>query len=360
MKITLPVFFTIIFIIVLNFTTSLSAKERIQNPSKNEIIFKVDERTEFFRTIYNLAVDDVIDDKLKPCETEYYKSVKAYFNPYKNHPLMAYILNNDNIGVDFSVVGLMYKNFETFEFDSYYLDELKGMGISEQEIKEMKPLLLDFYKKSNFRKFFKSHQNYYLKAVENLKIEAEKEQLFESIEQFYQSQKEGLKFIIFVELTNNANNRALSFYEHNNPKTRALILTNLCTDINSPTETNKFLTLEGKRRILYHEISHIFTNELLNKYIGNISDYKSLCKECDEVKIRDYVDHAIVNPLQAILMKRLGNDTSGELYFLTECKDVRKDIYIRLALYNPKDIISFESVYKECIEILQKKSAEIK
>lgn len=322
---------------------------------KNEVIFTIDERTEFFRTVFNLAAAGEMDERMVPCETAYYKEIKEYFKPYLKHPLLAYVLNNDNIRIDFSTLGLMYKDFERFKFDNFYLQELKDLGLTEKDLNELKPLLLDFYKKTNFKKFFLEHQPYYKKAIAGLQEETEQEEVFEKIESFYQSNRKGLKFIVFVELTNNANNKALPFYDHNNPNIRALILTNLCDNIQNPTAANDILSLDNdKRNILCHEISHIFTTSLLEKYIGNPSDFKSLCKDCSDGKIKDFIDHRIVYPLQAILIKRLSNDTAGEIFFETKCADIRKEVYKRIKEYDPASNIPFEMVYKECMEIIRK------
>jgi len=320
----------------------------------NEIIFKVDERTEFFRTIFNLAAEDVIAEKWKPCETEYYKEVKNHFEKFRSHPLINYVLENDNIKIDFSTIGLMYKNFENFEFDYAYLDDLGDLGLTQKEVEVMKPMLIDFYKKSNFKKFFVQNQKYYLEATDQLQKQAKKEKIFEGVEAFFQSNRKDLKFIVFVELTNNVNNKALSFYGHHNPNIRALILSNLCDDIANPTTQNQYLVLDNvKKGILFHEISHIFTNELLDKYIGKLSDYNLICKDCNDVQIKDFVDHYIVYPLQAVLTKKLNNDTKGEVFYLEKCKDVRKDIYLKLLNYNPKGNVKFEDIYKECIEMIR-------
>lgn len=344
------------------FGSSEFAKHLIaSDKQKNEVIFIVDERTEFFRTIFNLAAADQIDEKMQPCETLYYKEIKEYFKPYLDHPLLTYLLNNDNVRIDFSALALMYKNFESFEFDIFYFKDLNHLGLSEKDLNELRPLLQDFYQRTNFKKFFLEHQDYYKNAITKLQAEAEKEQLFEQIESFYQSNRKGLRFIVFVELTNNANNKALSFYEHNNPDIRALVLTNLCDNIQNPTDKNTILTLDNdKRNILCHEISHIFTTNLLERYIGKLSDFKSICKDCNDEKIKDFIDHQIVYPLQAILVKKLNNDLSGEVYFETKCTDIRREVYKRLKQYDPKGNIPFETVYRECMEIIRKEAMKNK
>lgn len=337
----------IILLIAITYSNSCYSQD-------NQIVFTVDQRTEFFRTIFNLAAEDVIAEKWKPCETDYYKSVKMHFGSYKSHPLIKYVLENDNIKIDFSAIGLMYKDLDSFEFDPEYTQDLKDLGLTFEEVEVMRPMLIDFYSKSNFKQFFEQNQQYYLEATAQLQKQAKDEKVFDGIAAFFQSAQNNLKFIVFVELTNNINNKALSFYDHHNPDIGAVVLANLCDDIDNPTPFNHHLILDDiKKRILYHEVSHLFTNAFLDKHIGRLPDYSKACKDCTDSQVKDFVDHYIVFPLQAVLMKRLNNDLKGEIFYMEKCTDVRKDVYLRLLNYNPQGPEKFEAVYKECIELIR-------
>lgn len=325
----------------------------------NQVIFKVDERIEILRIAFNLAVQDYIDPKMLPCDTEYSKRVNNHFKEFKNHQLIKYIDDSPNILFDFPTIGLMFKNFETFEFDDIYSKELTGFKITRKEIDSLQTLLIDFSKKSNFKMFVENNKNYYRNAIKTIEKQVNEEKLFDNIVNFFQSKEQGLELIVFVELTNSANNKAVSFYDKYNPKKRATILGNICETPDKSTSTNEILKLDDNRRgILYHETAHLFTDKLLNKYIGDLSQYKSICEDCNDVKIKDKVDHLIINPLQWLLQHRLNSKDDGHNFFLNECKDIRKDIYAKLNEYQPEKGMSFEQIYSECINLIKQSASE--
>ncbi|MFD0860826.1 DUF4932 domain-containing protein [Sungkyunkwania multivorans] len=325
----------------------------------NQVIFKIDERIELLRIAFNLAVQDYIDVGMLPCETEYSKRVNKHFREFKNHQLIKYIDDSPNILFDFPTIGLMFKNFETFEFDDTYSKELSGFKITKSDIDSLQPLLIDFSEKSNFKIFFENNKKYYRNSVKTIENQVNQEKLFDSIVDFFQSKEKGLEMIVFVELTNSANNKAVSFYDNYNPKKRATILGNICETPDKSTSTNEILELDDNRRgILYHETSHLFTDKLLDKYIGELSQYKTICEDCDEIKIKDKIDHLIVNPLQWLLQHKINGKDDGHNFYLNECEDIRKDIYAKLNEYQPENGMSFEQTYSDCINLIKQSASE--
>jgi hypothetical protein len=330
-----------------------------ENNLENKVIFKIDERTEFFRTIFNLAVQDDLPSDIKPCNTEYLNRINTYFKPFKNHNLIKYIYDHETMGIDFPTVGLMYESLENFQMDSIYRKEFPIYGMTIDEMDSIKPLLVDFYNKSNFQTFFSKNKKYYKDATKKVQLEIDKENLFSTITEFYQSDENGLELNVIVELTNNANNKAVSFYDKYNPKKRAVIVANLCENSNKPTSQNTFLELDNSLRTrIYHESSHLFTDKLLNKHIGNLEQYKSICENCNETEIIDTVDHLIVNVLQELISYRVFGKDDGHNFYLNKCKDVRKEIYIKLSNYQPKGEIPFEQIYVECMNMIKQAASE--
>ncbi|MFD2909408.1 DUF4932 domain-containing protein [Flavobacterium ardleyense] len=327
----------------------------IKTPETKKVVFQVDERIEFLRIVFNIAVEDFIDHDMLPCATEYSKRVSQHFDPFKNHTLIKYVNELPNIAIDFPTIGLMFTDCKSFQFEKTYTNELSNFGISKNELDSLQPLLLDFYKTSDFENFFATNDIYYKKALEKIEKQVNEEKLFDYITDFYHSNEKDLQMIVFVELTNNANNKAISFFDNYNTKKRATILGNMCDIPEEPTSDNEILELDNtKRSILYHETSHLFTDKLLNKYIGAFSQYESLCEDCSEIQIKDKVDHLIVFPLQTLLSYRKYGKDDGHNFYLNECKDVRRDIYLKLSEYQPENKTPFEQTYAQCIELIKK------
>ncbi|GEQ85427.1 hypothetical protein ULMS_09350 [Patiriisocius marinistellae] len=330
-----------------------------ENVETNKVVFKVDAKIELLRIAFNLAVQDYIDPKMLPCDTDYSKRVNKHFENFKNHQLIKYIDDSPNIIIDFPTIGLMFKDLETFEFDNTYFQELSGFKMTKNEIDSLQPLLIDFSKKSNFEIFFEKNKSYYQDALKTIEKQVNEEKLFDKIVNFFQSKEKGLEMIVFVELTNSFNNKAVSFFDNYNPKKRATILANICEKPDKSNSTNEIMELDDNRRgILYHETSHLFTDKLLNKYIGDLSQYRPICEDCNEIEIKDKVDHLIVNPLQWLLQHRINSKDDGHNYFLNECEDIRKEVYTKLNEYQPDKEISFEQIYSECINLIKLSASE--
>ncbi|GGG36010.1 DUF4932 domain-containing protein [Bizionia arctica] len=357
---------SLVYIPILLIITVFSCKDKntlgtqnSPNHEQNKIIFKVDERTEFFRTIFNLAVQEDLPADIAPCKTEYLTQINSYFEPFKNHALLKYIYDHETMGIDFPTIGLMYDTLENFEMDTIYSKEFPIYGVSKQDMDSMRPLLIDFYTKTDFKSFYNNSKAYYEKAVENVQMQLDKEQLFNTITNFYQGEENGMELIVIVELTNNANNKAVSYYDKYNPKKRAVIVANICDDPNEPTAQNTILELDNNLKArIYHEASHLYTDKLLDKYIGELDQYQPICDDCNDVELKDKVDHLIVYPLQELISYREFGKHDGHDFYLNKCQDVRKDIYIKLSEYHPEDGIPFEETYEACINLIQLSASE--
>jgi len=349
-----------LFLIIIVFACKeKKTNENLKLETENKVVFKIDERTEFFRTIFNIAAQDVLPEDIRPCQTEYLKRVNGQFLQYKNHPLINWIYEDENIGIDFSTIGLMYKDLNKFEFNDIYEKELQSIGLTKKVLDSVRPLMIDFYQKSGFGKFFKENKEYYNQAISVIESQVSKEKLFDKVMRFYQEKNNEMELDVFVELTNNANNRAMSFYENYSITKRAYILGNFCELPSKSDNKNETLKLDNDiRGILYHETSHLYTDKLLDKYIGNLNQYKSICNDCNEIQIRDKVDHLIVRPLQAIMMKRFDKNNTGDDFYLKNSKDIGKKVYTRLSQYDPESKIPFEKVYNDCINLIKESASE--
>src|SRR5690606_22410330 len=253
----------------------------------------------------------------------------------------------------------MFKSLETLEFDTTYSRELKYYGLNEKTLDSVKPFMIDFYKKSNFKQFYKSNEQYYNQAISKIEKQVSDEKLFDKVMNFYQIKEKGLELIVFVELTNSANNKAMGFYDNYNPKIRAIILANYCELYTEPSPSNEIMELDNSTRgVLYHQISYLITNKLLDKHIGELNKYDSICNNCSDINIMDKVDHMIVYPLQGLMMERFDKNSKGRDFYLTKCTDVRKDIYQRLTNYRPEDKIPFEKTYLDCINLIKESASE--
>lgn len=335
--------------------TKQDHNEGLPETGKSKVTFEIDERTEFFRTVFNLATEGVMDEELRPCHTAYYSRVKNHFLDVKDHPLITYVLEDDDIGIDFSVIGLMYKDLDTFEFDQAYVKELESLGMSVKKLDSLKPMLKDFYQEANFKKFFESNADYYKKAIAALEQQVNGAALLDSLKTFFQSDENDLELTVFVELTNNAVNKAVTFYDHYNENSRAVILANICELPELSTKSNEVLQLDADiKGILYHEAAHLFTDKLLVKHVKDLEPFGHHCEGCSEVRVKDKIDHMIVYPIQGLLSYSLDKNSDGHNFYINKCTDVRRDIYKKLSTYDPEGDEKFETIYVESLKLIKK------
>ncbi|MDE5422559.1 DUF4932 domain-containing protein [Ancylomarina sp. DW003] len=325
-----------------------------------KISFEIHQGTEFLITAFNLAVEEEISDEYKPCETAYTKRIAEHFEPFKKHPFIKYIYDEVYSGTDFASVGLLITDFETMTLNPNIETDLIKSKIYSDDIEKFKKLALSFYKESKFKSFFNQNKAYYNTATAHIQKQVEKDSLFNQIKDYYQDSRAGLEFKAFVELTNNNESQAVDFYDNYNPNVRAITLGNFCELSTKSTPQNEILDLNSYQTILCHEISHLYTTSVfLDKYIGNINDFKPLFdKKISEAQLKDQVDHYIIFPLQGIFMKKLYNNMEMDDIFRNKVKDVRRDIYLHLSKYDPKGTMSFEKYYKECIELIRDSAKE--
>lgn len=328
-------------------------KESVRN--SNKITFEVNEGTEFLVTAFNLAVEEETSDEYKPCETPYVKRLNTYFSAFKEHPFLEYIFDEVNSGTDFSSIGLIITNFETMELDSNIDIELIKRKIYTDNISHFRKLAAAFYKEAKFNSFFESNKEYYAKSTSNIKKQVEAVNFLEKVQEYYQDNRSGLELRVFVELTNNNESQAIDFYDNYNPAIRAITLGNFCDLSSESTPRNEKLDLDDYQGVLCHEISHLYTTGIfLDKYIGNIEDFSGLFDDdLTKSQIKDQVDHLIIRPLQAILTKIIFNNLEGSNYYKKQSNSIEKDIYLLFSEYDPNGNKTFESYYKEAVELIR-------
>lgn len=158
----------------INFTDSYIKKY------KGKTIVDIPEVSELVNIIMVLHKDAEKDENMFDTSTDYYKRVKAYFEPYKTHPIIdtiqKYIANieykEDYKASVFSNESYWYyyamkMNACAYKFDNQ--GNIKNEGIIREIAKGWSPfdpmkdiaLIQDFANHSNFRKFYTDNKAYY-------------------------------------------------------------------------------------------------------------------------------------------------------------------------------------------------------
>lgn len=274
-----------------NFTAEYIAA----NKGKTKIA--ITEVSELANILVALHPDAEKDKNMTNSDSDYYKRVKAYFEPYVEHQMMdtiqKYIKEMRKIDVGdekvsiFSDEGYYYyyalkMNACTYEFNEN--DEIVNEGYIREMAKDWsafdpfkdKELIEDFAKKSNFRAFYKENQAYYDEIITTYKTLNPISQM-----QTWLDKKFGFTYgnytIYFSPLVNGAH----STRGFDTEEFRQTFMFIACAEFDKQYTQTMNELLES--RVVFTEIDHNYVNPTSAKYLDKIdaifSDRETWAKE---------------------------------------------------------------------------------
>ncbi len=202
----------------------------------------------------------------------YFKDINDFFESVKKHPVtskMQQLRKENGIGYDapMSLALHLKKYNEQYKLseDCNFLEE-RWNNINMDTVIA---LINDFYKESNFSKFYNDHQEYYQRNCikhENIFYNKLNESWYTN---FYGTSPEE-KFEVYVCFTNGGQCYGIKFYEENNKPVASSIIGAIIDE-----EENVFYekTPDSIVNLIVHEFNHSFINPLLDV---NAPYYQSL------------------------------------------------------------------------------------
>ncbi|NDW18130.1 DUF4932 domain-containing protein [Dysgonomonas sp. 216] len=255
----------IVFFVLNLFILSLEADNFLHS--------KVDERFELTSIVFRLIdADEYVNNDLET----YAKDIDVYFTPYKNHPLIKYtkdiLRDRDEIGYDAVASSTTLLVIEKGNVKlNPKADISKYVSVDyrwkEETLKQYVKLLNDFYKKTKFREFFKSHAELY-SIAENRFDELLKEIDINWFEDFFGKSFGSPK--VYLSLCNGRSNYALwDSYLKDAPDEYGIVIGAFLTD---EDKTPFFPNKRSITTTIIHEFGHRFTNPLMEKYADQMVD----------------------------------------------------------------------------------------
>ncbi|QNS41768.1 DUF4932 domain-containing protein [Chryseobacterium manosquense] len=219
-------------------------------------------------TDYGLGNDDMFFQ-----EGDYYQDVLKQFKPYKNEPI---ILKMDSLMKESPLNYLFFTgNSQTYNFDGDVLkpddvyfftaDEVAKVKIDKNPITTYKKEIEDFAKKSDFRKFYSNHKDFYNKIYENYEKNVNLVKQWKWLEKNFEAKNDS--YVIYTsQLINGLNytNR----YDEKDFKLIEMVLPAL-SKIEGRTEKN---AEAFNTRVMFTEIDHNYVNKPSNKYEKQIDE----------------------------------------------------------------------------------------
>lgn len=208
---------------------------------------------------------------------DYYQKVLTWFRPYMNHPVFKKLDFHDST---------YYKNYYDFRENSFTFnfksDKLvwEGpyyyvMGDDWENynslFKQLAPLVEDFAKKSNYRKFYLSNQDFYNRQIQRQKELLPVKNMWDWLETEFSRPKFQSYKVIFSPLIGGSHSTQ-NFSGYKYPESFREAVMFICGP--DRYDTSKVLSLKQKEGLMsgvvFTEIDHNYVNPATNKYTKTV------------------------------------------------------------------------------------------
>ena len=339
----LKIIITIISLTILSCKNNEKPKEH-QEKLKSEVTIKVDDRIELFRLAYNLAIMDSISPKLRPCKDKFYSENYLPYRKFSNHSFVQRIAKGDLWNGDLPILALALdkdlkpkKNLDKSVLENQF-------GWYGKNLDSVSELITDFKKTIQFN-------NNYNINFEPLKDSIKSNDITEKLNDFFRKEKQP-NLIIYFDPLNNITSSSITFLPDND-SIRKYVLANICEKSDS-LKMNEVLTPKWNktnRRITFHENSHLYTENLFDRFYSDEFD-----KKIKQQKFKDEhtnIDEIIVRGITAKILAINYGDKVGNFEYERLWKR-SKIVFDEFNIYIQDKNMSFEEVY----ELIMKKLEE--
>ncbi|MBN1971188.1 MAG: DUF4932 domain-containing protein [Candidatus Delongbacteria bacterium] len=227
--------------------------------AENTITPRVDERAELLSIVFRLSGADEYGSRHFKTYTS---KIDSYFEAVKDHQITTFVQSlRESNGVGYDAVMSMAICLKIEDEKLTLRDDIIESSLDgrwEDETSDFLELLNDFYKKSEFKKFFNSNIDIYKKAELNFKKILD-EVDFNWFEKFYREKENG-DFNLILSMSNGPSNYGPKLnLKNNSEEIYAIIGTTIEDEKGYPDYNfNIFSTL-------IHEFNHSFSNPIVEK-----------------------------------------------------------------------------------------------
>lgn len=283
--------------------------------SKFEIL--VDEKMELITTVQYLS-DYFL---LTRADINYKKDIENYFGKYKDHPVIKLnkIIQKDYFNgsaVPWYLYQFSFPDFNPISNFTYSENQIEDYEKHKDTLDLFRKELIDFYQKSNFKKFYRKHKSFYKKLIKPIKEYIFRFDMISKMENHYGENKSKYKLILCPLMHDggfgfevNAE-KGKEIFAFVGPKYNSVQIPNF--------DTNDIL-----QQYIIHEFSHSFCNPVINKNFERLNNYNCLIDRiASQMKKQGYGENwetclyeHLVRANEVVFVKQLfGNAESEKLY----------------------------------------------
>jgi hypothetical protein len=204
-------------------------------------------------------------------ESDYYKRVIAYFQPYLNDPLFTKLnFHSDDMHkyYDFRDNSIVYsfKNGKLVSEGPYYYVSGNNWNDHNSLFKELLPLIEDFVNKSKFKEFYKDNEKYYAKQIEEEQLVMPVKKMWSWLEVQFPSRYDAYKVVFSPLIKSTHSTQNYTTYTNNTSFSETVMF------VSGPDifDNNRHLTPSQKEGlesgIVFTEIDHNYVNPISYRY----------------------------------------------------------------------------------------------
>lgn len=321
--------------------------------SKLEIL--VDERMELITTVQYLSDYSL----LTKSNIKYKKDIDKYFKEYKNHPVIKLnkIIQNDFFSGSCVPWFLYQFSFPSFKSISKFAEDenqIENYNQHKDTLELFKKELKDFYRKSNFKKFFNQNKKLYDSISKPVKEYINNYNIISILENHYGEKKKKYKLVLCPLMHDGG------FAAEVNKKNGQEIIAFIGPKYNSEI-IPKFDTKDILQQYVIHEFSHSFCNPIIYKNFQKLKEYECLeNKIVRQMEKQGYGDdwqtclyEHLVRANEIVLTKQLfGTDETYKLY--DKYYNKRSWIYLKGLVPIIEEYIINREKYKTQFDLIDK------
>jgi len=232
----------------------------------------VDPRLELLSVIQSLTNWPNIGGFTK-FDFQYYRDVKSYFSPFKNHAMIKWYDDNlkRNWGYNAAPAAMLsLSNPPDIKLVEPFPEYIVKRGRGEENLNRMVELMNQFAIDTDFLKFWEEQQPFYKDFIDKIKEQVPYKKYNQLMKDFYGEEKANFVFIP-VPL----------FHRGGYAEERETKEGKVAYFIGGPHEIeDDFPVYDNKiiRWLVFHEFGHSFTKPIVNEYEDRLNEYKHLFK----------------------------------------------------------------------------------
>lgn len=259
-------------------SVSSNFPQEYMDKNEGKINFEIPEVYELANIIWTLSPSGNSAKDLNK-NSKYFNEIETYFKPYLNHPIFKKLdFDEDKYFenyYDFRENSFIYKFNEDKIINGGNYNYVMGNDRNNFNnlFKELIPLIEDFAKQSNFRKFYSSHQKYYSKEIKRLRELLPVRSMWTWLENGFPNKKINSYKIVTSPLIGGSHSTQI--FNTRNPKTNSYFSEVVMFVCGSDRyDSDKKLTEKQKAGlmsgVIFTEIDHNYVNRESTKYKDKI------------------------------------------------------------------------------------------